>query len=98
MVDALQPGHEGREACVVAVGGEADFVVQIGAGGGGRKGAEVERVEGESGDDVGAYAGGGGRGEADDRGEGIGSPEVRELQIGGAEVVAPFADACWGSR
>lgn len=92
---ALQPRDEGGEAAVVLVGGEADFVVQVGPGGGGCESFEGEWVEGEGGDDVGADAGGGGRGEADYRGGGVGGAEVGELDVGGAEVVAPFADT-WG--
>ena len=89
---ALQPGDEGGEAAVIAVGGEADFVVQVGARGGGREGTEGFSVKTEDGDDVVTDGRGRGRGEADDGRGGVGGAEVGEVQVGGAEVVAPFGD------
>ena len=93
-VHALQPGDEGGEARVVAVGGEADFVVEIGPGGGGGEGAERFLVQREGVDDVVADARCCGRGEADDGRGGVGGAEVGEVEVGGAEVVTPFGDTC----
>lgn len=67
--------------------------MEIRARGGCCEDFKVGRVEGEGGDDIAADGGGGGGGQADDGDGGEGLPEVGEVQIRGAEVVAPFADA-----
>lgn len=92
-VDGLQPGEEVGEAGIVLVREEADFVVQVGAGGGGGEDLEAGGVEAEAGDDVVADGEGGGCGEADEGHGGEGGAEVGEMGVGGAEVVAPFGDA-----
>ena len=92
-VDGLEPGEEGEEAGVAIVGGEADFVVEVWAGGGCGEGFHGSGVKAECGDDVGADGGGGGCGEADDGDGAVGGAEVGEVRVGGAEVVAPFGDA-----
>ena len=89
-MDGFEPGEEGGEAVVVLVGGEADFVVEIWAGGGCYEGFETRRVEAKGGDDVVTDREGGGCGEADygDRRER--GAEVGEMGVGGAEIVAPL--------
>lgn len=78
-VDGAEPGEEVREADVGGVGGEAEFVVEVWAGGGGCEDLELGGVESESGDYVGADGGRGGGGQADDGDAGEGVPEVGEV-------------------
>ena len=92
-VDALQPGAEVLEPGVVLVGGEADLVVQVGAGDGGGEGFKRVGGEAEGVDDVVADLRRGGGGKADDGDAGKGGAEVGQVQEGCAEVVAPLADA-----
>ena len=90
---ALQPSGEVCEADVVQVGCEADLVVQVCARGGCREDLEGGGIQGESRDDVVADAGGSGGCQADDRGLGVCGPEMGEVGVCGAEIVAPFGDA-----
>lgn len=92
-VDCLQPGEGVCEAVVELIGGEADFVVQVWAGGCCGEDFEFRWVEGKGGDDVFADRQGSGCRKADygDRGEG--GAEVGEVCVRGAEVVTPFGDA-----
>lgn len=73
----------------------ADFVVDVGAGGGGVEDLEMGRVEPEQVDDVCADARRGCCCEGADRDRGVLQRplEPREFFVGGAEIVAPFADA-----
>jgi hypothetical protein len=91
-VYALQPGDEVREV-VGVVGGEADLVVQVAAGGSHGEGLKRALVEAEGGDDVVSDAPRGGRGQAHNGDLGDLAPEPDQFLVGGAEVVAPFGDA-----
>ncbi len=91
-VYALQPGDEVREV-VGVVGGEADLVVQVAAGGSHGEGLKRALVEAEGGDDVVSDAPRGGRGQAHNGDVGDLAPEPDQFLVGGAEVVAPFGDA-----
>ena len=92
-MDSFEPGEEGGEANIVLIGGKANFVVEVGAGSACYECFHSGGAKAEGGNDVVADARGGGRGEADYWDGREGRSEMREVRVGGPEVVAPFGDA-----
>lgn len=89
-VDCLKPGEEIRESGICFVGCEADFVVEIWAGGACCEDFQAIGGEIESRDYVLADGEGGGCGEANYGDGGKSRAEVGEMGVCGAEIVAPF--------